>query len=132
MSSIAGILLKHISVRDSHAIVIRNLGRLTFSRITSANVLKSVASKKGKEFNLENFNTAAVTLRRHASKHKIHGGNHLEKPTGKQHKLFDCIRTPLKRFLAYLTFQRKEIRLRHLHKRTNLGSAPDSGRDAFL
>ena len=40
------------------------------------------------------------------------------------HKLLDCIRAPLKRFLACLTFHRKEIRLRHLHKRSNPGSAP--------
>ena len=41
------------------------------------------------------------------------------------HKLFDCLLTPLKLFLACLTFHRKEIRLRHLHKRTNPGSSPD-------
>ena len=44
--------------------------------------------------------------------------------TGKYAKLFDYTRTPLKRFLACLTFHRKEIGLRHLHKRTNPGSAP--------
>ena len=42
---IAGIMLKNISVRESQAIVIRDLGRLTFSRKTSANVLKLDASK---------------------------------------------------------------------------------------
>ena len=41
------------------------------------------------------------------------------------HKLFDCISTPLKRFLDFLTFHREEIRLRHLHKGTNTGSAPE-------
>ena len=44
---------------------------------------------------------------------------------GNMQKLFDCIRPLLKRFLACLTFHRKEIRLRHLHKRTNPGSAPE-------
>ena len=47
-----------------------------------------------------------------------------QSPRGNMHKLLDCIRTPLKRFLACLTFHRKEKRLRHLHKRTNPGSAP--------
>ena len=46
-----------------------------------------------------------------------------QSPQGNMHKLFDCIRTPLKRFLACLTFRRKETRLRHLHKKTNTGSA---------
>ena len=45
VSMIAGIMLKNISVRDLHAIVIRNLGRLTFSRKTSANILKLDAPK---------------------------------------------------------------------------------------
>ena len=39
-----------------------------------------------------------------------------QSPWASMHKLFDCIKTPLKRFLY-------EIRLRHLHKRTNPGSA---------
>ena len=42
---IAGIMLKSISVRESQAIVIRDIGRLTFSRKTWANVLKLDASK---------------------------------------------------------------------------------------
>ena len=42
---IASIMSKNVSVRESHAIVIRNLGRLTFLRKPSANVLKSDASK---------------------------------------------------------------------------------------
>ena len=83
---------------------------------------------QSKEFNPENFNTSAINLKRHASKQELHGGNHGElahqSPRGNMLKLFDCIRTPLKRFLACLTFHRKEIRLRHLHKRTNPGSAP--------
>ena len=55
-------------------------------------------------------------------------GNHgklSQSPRGNMHKLFDCIRTPLERFLACLTFHKKEIRLRHLHKRTNTGPAPE-------
>ena len=47
-----------------------------------------------------------------------------QSPQGNMQKLFDCIRPLLKHFLACLTFHRKEIRLRHLHKRTNPGSAP--------
>ena len=43
---IAAIMMKNISVRESQAIVIRDLGRLTFSRKTSANVLKLDASKQ--------------------------------------------------------------------------------------
>ena len=38
-------MLKNINVRESQAIVIRDLGRLTFSRKTSANVLKLDALK---------------------------------------------------------------------------------------
>ena len=37
-------------------------------------------------------------------------------------KLFDCIKTPLKRFLTSLTLHRKEMQPRHLHKKTNPGS----------
>ena len=44
-----------------------------------------------------------------------------QNPRGNMYKMFDCIRTPLKRFSTCLTFQ---IRLRHLHKRTNTGSVP--------
>ena len=47
-----------------------------------------------------------------------------QSPRGNMHKLFDCTRTPLKRLLACLTFHRKEIQLRHLHKRTNPESTP--------
>ena len=46
-----------------------------------------------------------------------------QNPRRNMHKLLGCIRTSLKRFLACLTLHRKEIRLRHLHKRTNPGSA---------
>ena len=48
-----------------------------------------------------------------------------QSPRGNMDKLFDCIKTPLKRFLACLTFHRKEIRLYHLHKRTNPGCASE-------
>ena len=50
------------------------------------------------------------------------------------HKLFDYISTPLKRFLACLAFHMEEIRVRHLHKRTNTGSARtcDSANGNFL
>ena len=49
-----------------------------------------------------------------------------QSPQRNMQKLFDCIRPLLKRFLACLTFHRKEIRLRHLPKRTNPGSAPEN------
>ena len=39
--------VKKISVRESQAIVIRDIGKLTFSRKTFANVLKFDPSKKG-------------------------------------------------------------------------------------
>ena len=45
-------------------------------------------------------------------------------PRRNMQKLFNCIRTPPKRFLTCLTFKMKDIRFRHLHKRTNPGSAP--------
>ena len=48
-------MLKNISARELHAIVIRNLGGVTFSRKTLANVLKLDAPSK--EFNPENSNT---------------------------------------------------------------------------
>ena len=54
---------------------------------------------------------------------KITGNLAHQNPRGNMHRLFDCIKTPLKRFFAGLTFHRKEIRLRHLHKRTNSRSA---------
>ena len=83
--------------------------------------------QSSKEFNRENFNTSAITFKRHASKQELKGeitGDLAhQSPRGNMHKLFDCIRTPLKRFLAILTFHKKEIELRHLDKRTNPGSA---------
>ena len=45
VSLIAGVMLKNISVKEMYRIAIKNLGRLTFSRKTSANVLKFDASK---------------------------------------------------------------------------------------
>ena len=53
-----------------------------------------------------------------------HGNLAHQSPQGNMHKLFDW-NTPLKRFLACLTFHREEIRLRHLHKRTNTGFASE-------
>ena len=83
---------------------------------------------QSKEFNPENFNTPAINLKRHASKQELHGGNNGEitaqRPQGNMQELFNCMRPLLKGFLACLTFHRKEIRLRHLHKRTNPESAP--------
>ena len=87
---------------------------------------------QSKEFNPKNFNTSAITLKlgfKLGFKTRASRGNHgnltHQGPRGNMHKLFGCISTPLKRFLACLTFHTEEIRLRHLHKRTNTGSAPD-------
>ena len=44
VSLIAGVMLKN-SVKEMYRIAIKNLGRLTFSRKTSANVLKFDALK---------------------------------------------------------------------------------------
>ena len=63
VSLIAGVILKNISVKEMYRIAIKNLGRLTFSRKTSANVLKFDASK----LNLENFKTTTITFKRDAS-----------------------------------------------------------------
>ena len=85
MCLIIGIMSKNISIRESHAIVIRNLGRLTFSRKNLANVLKLDVPKQG--IQAGNFNTSAITLKRHASKHELYGENPEElsasKSTGK-------------------------------------------------
>ena len=80
---------------------------------------------QSKEFNPENFNTSAITLK--PASRGNQGNLAHQSPRGNIHKLFDCISTPLKRFLACLTFHREEIRLRHLHKRTNTRSAPEAG-----
>ena len=47
------------------------------------------------------------------------------------HKFFDCIRTPLKGFSPCLKFHSMEIRLRHLHKRTNPGFTPELWNHSF-
>ena len=87
---------------------------------------------QSKESSPENFNTLAITLKlgfKLGFKTRASRGNHgnltHQGPRGNMHKLFDCISIPLKHFLACLIFHREEIRLRHLHKRTNTGSAPD-------
>ena len=85
---------------------------------------------QSKEFKPENFNTSAITSpSNYMLQNKRFTGEITENfahqsPRGNMYKLLDCLRTPLKRFLACLTFHRKEIRLRHLHKRSNPGSAP--------
>ena len=79
---------------------------------------------QSKEFNPENFNTSAINLKQHASKQELHGENHGEISASKSTGKFDCIRPLLKRFLACLTFHRKEIRFRHLP-----GSAPGDSSD---
>ena len=77
---------------------------------------------QSKEFNPENSNTLAITLKQHASKQELLGDitDYLahQSPQGNMDKLVDCIKTPLKRFLPCLAFRRTEIRLSHLYKRT--------------
>ena len=74
----------------------------------------------------KNFKNLTISLKRATCFNtKASRGNLApQSPRGNMHKLSDCIRTPLKRFLACLTFHRKKIRLRHLHKRTSTESAP--------
>ena len=80
------ILLKITSVRKTHDIFIKKLSRLTFSRKTSANVLK--LDGPNKEFNPENLKTLAINLKQHALKYEFHVENHGEfsasMPTRKQ------------------------------------------------
>ena len=75
------------------------------------------------------FNQKTLTLRQSPSNKsftgKIMGNFAYQSPRGNMHKVFHFMKTPLKHFLACLTFQRKEIRLRHLHKKMNPASAPD-------
>ena len=75
------------------------------------------------------FNQKTLTFRQSPSNKsftgKIMGNFAYQSPRGNMHKLFDFMKTPLKHFLACLTFQRKEIRLCHLHKKMNPASAPD-------
>ena len=74
----------------------------------------------------KNFKNLTISLKRATCFNtKASRGNLApQSPRGNMHKLSDCIRTPLKRFLACLPFHRKKIRLRHLHKRTSTESAP--------
>ena len=62
---------------------------------------------QSKEFNPENLKTLAIILKQHASKQELQN----KSPRGNMHKLFDCIRTPLKIFLACLTFLMKKYDL---------------------
>ena len=122
----AGIMLKNISVGESHTIVIRNSGRLTFSRKTLTNVLKLDASKQGiqtRKALILQQSPSNDMLQNKSFTGVIMGNLAHQSPRRNMHKLLGCIRTSLKRFLACLTLHRKEIRLRHLHKRTNPGSA---------
>ena len=85
---------------------------------------------QSKEFNLETLtlwqSTSNDMLRNKSFTVEITGKLAHQSPQRNMQKLLDCIRPLLKRILACLTFHRKEIRLRHLHKRTNPGSAPQS------
>ena len=106
----------------------QKLRQTNFFKKNFGNFLISNWMLQSKEFNPENSNTWAITIKRHASRQELYGGNRGnladQSPRGNMFKLFDCIKTPLRRFLACLTFHRKEILLCHLHKRTNPGSAP--------
>ena len=84
-------------------------------------------------FKVRNSTRIILTLRQSPSNNmpqnksfrgEIMGNLEDQSPLGNMHKFFDCIKTPLKYFLACWTFHREEKRLHHLHKRTNPGSAP--------
>ena len=56
---------------------------------------------QSKEFNTGNSSTSEITLKQHASKQLLEGNNKepsASSPQGNMHKLFDCIKTPLKHF----------------------------------
>ena len=86
-------------------------------------------------FKVRNSTWKTLTLRESPSDDMLQNKGFTEEITGNlahhQSPLYNCliVRTPLKRFLACLTFHRKEIGLRHLHKRTNPGSTPED--DSF-
>ena len=69
------IMLKNISVREFYAIVIRNVGRLIFFKKTFENFKQMLSNwmLQSKEFNPENSNTSAITLKQHASKQGLLG-----------------------------------------------------------
>ena len=106
-----------------------------YQKLRQANFLKKNFDKCSQMgcFKVRNSTWKTLTLRQspsndmHQNKSltgEIMGNLAHQSPRGNMHKLFDCIRTPLKHFLVILTFHRKEIGLRHLHKRTNPGSTP--------
>ena len=68
---------------------------------------------QSKEFNPESYNTSTITLKQHASKQELLWEimEYLADQSRRRnmHKLFDCIKTPLKRFLHCLAFHRKGI-----------------------
>ena len=79
-------------------------------------------------FKVRNLTWKTLPLRQSTSNYKLRNKSFTaditgklahQSPRGNMKKLFDFIRPLLKRFLACLTFHRKEIRLCHLHKRTN-------------
>ena len=75
-------------------------------------------------FKVRNSTWKILTLRQLPS-NEVTGNLAHQSPRGNMHKFFDCIRTPLKGFSPCLKFHSMETRLRHLHKRTNPGFAPE-------
>ena len=107
-----------------------------YQKIRQTNFLKKNFGKCSQTgcFKVRNSIGKTLTLRQSPSNDmlqnksltgEIRGNLAHQSPQVNIRKLFDCIRTPLKRFLSNLTFHRKEIELRHLHKRTNRGSTPE-------
>ena len=84
---------------------------------------------QSQEFNpgkLQHFGShPQTTCFKTTASREITGNLTFQNPRKKMHKLYDCIKTPLKLFLTCLTFHREEMQFLHLHKRTNTGSAPD-------
>ena len=123
MCLIAGIMLKNISVRESHAIVIRNLGRLFQKKLRQMFSNWMLESKEFKTLTLRQSPSNDMPQNKSFTR-GITGNVAHQSPRGNMYKLFDCIKTPLKRFLACLKFYKKEIRLCYLHKSTNSGPTP--------
>ena len=104
--------VENINVRESYNIVFRNLGKLTFSRKTSANVLKLDANRKVRNSNRKTLTLLQTPsnnmLQNKSSTGEITGDLSHKSPRRNMHKLSDCIKTPLKSFLACLTFHWKK------------------------
>ena len=114
----------------------RRVACYCYQKLSQTNFFKKNLSKCSQIgcFKARNSTRKTLTLRQSPSNDmlqdksftgKTMGNLAHQSPRGNMHILLGCIRTSLERFLACLTFHRKEIRLRHLRKRSDPGSAPD-------